>query len=114
MILKRKWNCKKLNLKKNIYLREVEKATLVDKQRKIFNSWQSTLNRASIHEIISETSNSVTIRILPLTTSPKILKCGFSNFEKLPMYKSVLDNEPSIYITRILFDVTMTHEQYNK
>ena len=81
---------------------------------KILKSVKKTFKMALKHycvsDVINETDKTVTVIFLPITTSHTTLSCGIQKFEKIHTYSNEFKD---FYITRLLFQKTMTRSNYN-
>ena len=75
-----------------------------------FNTFKMALKHYCFYDFIDKKTEEVTIIFLPISTSNNRLLCGIQRFEKIHTYSNELK---SFYITRLLFQKTMTWSDYN-
>ena len=75
------------------------------------NAYIKALRHYCFYDIILEDEMHVTIKFLPISTSDKKVLCGLHKFNKVFVYSNGCKN---FYITRILFQKTMSKEDFNK
>jgi hypothetical protein len=78
----------------------VEKALKSSKE-----TFKMALRHYSIHDIVDEQKDQVTIIFLPITTSSNRVSCGIQKFDKIHLYNNGVKD---FYLTRVLFQKTMT------
>ena len=97
---------------------EIEQAIKESQQRVIQKSiylasmtFKRALRHYCIYDILNEDKDKITIIFLPITTSDKKILCGIQKFDKVLMYSNEIN---SFYITRLLFQKTMSRSDYNQ
>ena len=83
--------------------------------KEAFYLFKNSLTHFCFHDIISsnEEESTVTIIFLPISTSEATVPCGLQNFEKIHL-NHYIKGFKNIYITRLLFQMTMTKREYKK
>jgi len=92
---------------------EESKIIIELKAKKSYDTSTKTFREALKHDcfydVISQKDGNVTITFLPFSTSNNIVPCGLQKFDKIHLFTNGLKK---FYITRILFNVTMTKTEF--
>ena len=75
------------------------------------NAFKMALMHYCFYDIVKENEEMVTIVFLPISTSNNKVSCGIQKFDKVLVYSNELQK---FYITRLLFNKTMTKAEYNE
>ena len=102
-------NIKKVEIDKVIQVandttKQISKKSLEEKFKRAESHY-------TVHDVLSEDKDTVTIIFLPITTSHKKISYGLQKFDTLYMHSNGLKN---FYTTRILYQKTMTKDFYNE
>ena len=74
-------------------------------------TFKKALEHDYFYDVISKNDENVTINFLPISTSSNKVLCGIQKFDKIHLFTNTNKN---FYITRILFNITMSREDFIK